>query len=78
MTEPAGEIVFRPGEGPTEQFTVEVGAVEVPDAPQTGDPGVDGAVAALRAAVAGPLEDQVVAYDAVHRALQDRLADVEG
>ena len=52
--------------------------VDVPEAPQTGDPGVDEAVARLREAVAGPLDGQVVAYDAVHRALQDRLADVEG
>jgi hypothetical protein len=27
---------------------------------------------------AGSLEEQVVAFDAVHRTLQDRLADVEG
>ena len=51
---------------------------EVPEAPLTGDAGVDEAVARLREAVAGPLDGQVAAYDAVHRALQDRLADVEG
>ena len=51
---------------------------DVPEAPQTGDAGVDEAVARLREAVTGPLEGQVAAYDAVHRALQDRLADVEG
>jgi hypothetical protein len=51
---------------------------DVPEAPQTGDAGVDEAVARLREAVSGPLEGQVAAYDAVHRALQDRLADVEG
>ena len=51
---------------------------DVPEAPRTGDAGVDEAVAHLREAVAGPLEGQVAAYDAVHRALQDRLADVEG
>lgn len=51
---------------------------DVPEAPQTGDAGVDEAVARLREAVSGPLDGQVAAYDAVHRALQDRLADVEG
>lgn len=54
------------------------GAVDVPEAPRTGDPGVDAAAAALREAVAGPLDGQVAAYDSAHRALQDRLADVEG
>ncbi|WP_088321084.1 hypothetical protein [Kineosporia sp. R_H_3] len=54
------------------------GPVDVPQPPQTGDAGVDDAVALLRDAVAGPLDGQVAAYDAVHRALQDRLADVEG
>lgn len=51
---------------------------DVPEAPRTGDAGVDEAVARLRESVAGPLDGQVAAYDAVHRALQDRLADVEG
>lgn len=54
------------------------GPADVPQPPQTGDAGVDDAVALLRDAVAGPLDGQVAAYDAVHRALQDRLADVEG
>ena len=52
----------------------------------TGDAAVDEAVRDLadavrdRVAVDGhhPLETQVVAFEAAHRALQDRLADVEG
>jgi hypothetical protein len=51
---------------------------DLPEAPQTGDAGVDAAVADLVAVVGGPLDGQVAAYDRVHRALQDRLADVEG
>ena len=51
---------------------------DLPEAPQTGDAGVDAAVADLVAAVGGPLDGEVAAYDRVHRALQDRLADVEG
>ena len=46
--------------------------------PVTGDAAVDAALADLATAAAGPLEEQVVAFDAVHRTLQDRLADVEG
>lgn len=53
-------------------------AEDVPEAPQTGDAGVDAAVARLAEAARGPLDGQVAAYDAAHRALQDRLADVEG
>ena len=54
------------------------GVEGVPEAPRTGDPGVDEAVARLREAVGRSLDGQVAAYDGVHRALQDRLADVEG
>jgi hypothetical protein len=53
--------------------------VDLPDPPQTGDPDVDMAIAAVaQAVVGGSLEEQLVAYDAAHRTLQDRLADVEG
>lgn len=63
---------------------------EVPEPPQTGDAGVDAAVRELAEVVRGrlegqlegqldgPLDGQVAAYEQVHRALQDRLADVEG
>jgi hypothetical protein len=51
--------------------------IEVPEPPVTGDPLVDEAVRRIAAAVRHPLEDQVPVYDAVHRGLQDRLADVE-
>jgi hypothetical protein len=46
--------------------------------PVTGDPVVDEAVAQLASVTALLTEDQPAAYDAVHRVLQDRLADVEG
>ncbi len=55
-----------------------IGAAEVPVPPATGDPDVDAALARLAAAAAGTPEQQVGAFDAVHRTLQDRLADVEG
>jgi hypothetical protein len=50
---------------------------DVPEPPQTGDQAVDEAVLRLAAAAHEPLETQVTAFDAAHRALQDRLADVE-
>ena len=45
--------------------------------PQTGDPAVDGAVAALAEVTAQPLEERLGVLEHVHRTLQDRLADVE-
>jgi hypothetical protein len=48
-----------------------------PGPPVTGDQAVDAVVAALAAAVAEPLEDRLGVLETVHRALQDRLADVE-
>jgi hypothetical protein len=51
---------------------------DVPDPPHTGDPAVDQVISAVAAAVGGPLEEQLAAYDTAHRTLQDRLADVEG
>jgi hypothetical protein len=52
--------------------------IEFPDPPQTGDAEVDEAITAVAVAVQGPLEDQLAVYEAAHRTLQDRLADVEG
>jgi hypothetical protein len=51
---------------------------DFPDPPQTGDADVDKAIGALAQAVGGPLEEQLTVYEAAHRTLQDRLADVEG
>lgn len=51
--------------------------IDVPEPPVTGDAVVDEAVRLVAKAVLHPLEDQVPVYDAVHRGLQDRLADVE-
>ena len=53
-------------------------AFEVPDPPQTGDVDVDTAINAVAAAMDGPLEEQLAVYEAAHRTLQERLADVEG
>lgn len=54
------------------------GPADVPEPPQTGDSAVDEVVTWLAAAAAGPLDTHVAVYEAVHRTLQDRLADVEG
>lgn len=52
---------------------------EVPDPPATGDPDVDEALARLHAgASTGDLDAQADAGESVHRALQDRLADLGG
>jgi hypothetical protein len=51
---------------------------DLPQPPHTGDELVDAAVERLSRAATAPLEDQLAVYDAVHRTLQDRLADVEG
>lgn len=50
----------------------------VPEPPDTGDSEVDAALRALTVVVRGSLPDQVAGYETAHRALQDRLADVEG
>jgi hypothetical protein len=64
------------GAGPDGVRTPQDGAVRA--APTTSDAGVDQALAQLRAAVDSPLEHQVEAYVGAHRALQDRLADLDG
>lgn len=46
--------------------------------PQTGDPALDEMLRALAQASEIPLEDQLPVIEAVHRGLQDRLADVDG
>ena len=51
-------------------------AEELP--PATGDPSVDQATAEVAATFGEPLETRLAAYERAHRALQDRLADVEG
>jgi hypothetical protein len=52
--------------------------IDFPDPPQTGDAEIDQAISALAQAIGGPLEEQLTVYEAAHRTLQDRLADVEG
>ena len=54
------------------------GSADHPEAPHTGDDAVDAAVQLLAGVCDRPLDDQLSVYDAVHRTLQDRLADVEG
>lgn len=50
-----------------------------PDAgPVTGDAAVDEALRTLRGVEDRDLRSQVAAFEDVHRALQDRLADAEG
>jgi hypothetical protein len=50
---------------------------EVPEPPVTGDAMVDDATRRVALAARESLDIQVAVYDAVHRGLQDRLADVE-
>jgi metal-dependent amidase/aminoacylase/carboxypeptidase family protein len=57
---------------------VTTGSADHPEAPHTGDDAVDAAVQLLAGVCDRPLDDQLAVYDAVHRTLQDRLADVEG
>jgi hypothetical protein len=51
---------------------------ELPELPQTGDLGVDEALGRLAGITAATLEEQLPVLESVHRALQDRLADVDG
>ena len=44
----------------------------------TSDDAVDQALSALAGLEGRPLRDHVAVFDAVHGALQDRLADAEG
>jgi len=54
-------------------------AARVPaDVPVTGDDVVDDAVALLQGLDDVPVAERPEVFDAVHRTLQDRLADVEG
>jgi hypothetical protein len=48
------------------------------DSPATGDDAVDEALTRLATLDGAPLAQHVAAFDAVHAALQDRLADTEG
>jgi len=63
---------------PTADVTVEDVTLDEVKAPVTGDEDVDALIAQLVAHAAVPLEDQLPILEAVHRTLQDRLADVEG
>ncbi len=56
----------------------DLGDTALAQAPATGDPGLDEALRELALASAISLEDQLPVIEAVHRTLQDRLADVEG
>jgi hypothetical protein len=62
---------------PTSERSSASPGAELPEPPATGDQAVDEVVAALAAVVAEPLEDRLDVLETVHRALQDRLADVE-
>jgi hypothetical protein len=66
--------------GPDEtDATPEPAEPHIGEPPATGDADVDAALADLRSAVTQtPLEEQIEAFEAVHRTLQSRLTDVEG
>lgn len=53
-------------------------AAVVGDDGRTGDDAVDEALTRLEALGDAPLREHVAVFDAVHGALQDRLADTEG
>ncbi len=76
-TEAEKEPVIEPVIEPEPEFDEEP-VFDIPDPPQTGDADVDQAISALAQAIGGPLEEQLTVYEAAHRTLQDRLADVEG
>lgn len=75
--DPTAGVVEALEEGAFEDTPFDDSPFEVPEPPVTGDPIVDEAARRVGAAVQEPLDTQVAVYDAVHRALQDRLADVE-
>ena len=74
----AEEATEEPDETGAAEPVDEEPALDYPDPPRTGDAAVDEAIEAVAHAVRGPLEEQLAVYDAAHRTLQDRLADVEG
>lgn len=67
-------------EGPqaTSDAPVEDAVPDAVEAPVTGDAAVDDAVTRLAQLQGATLEEQLPVLEAVHRTLQDRLADVEG
>ncbi|WP_298460205.1 hypothetical protein [uncultured Cellulomonas sp.] len=54
-----------------------VAAAGDPTGGVTGDPAVDEALGRLRALDGAPVHEHVAVFEAVHAALQGRLADVE-
>ena len=56
----------------------EPGHSVLPPAPDTGDAQVGAAIASLAGVAELPASEQVAVFEAVHGALTDRLADVEG
>lgn len=67
-------------EDPADEGSESVGdrdVIELPEPPPTGDDLVDEAIARAAQVAAEPPEAQVEVIEAVHRTLQDRLADVE-
>jgi hypothetical protein len=80
---PGSELPRRPVPSPADAWDgdLAVGQTVAEDelqAPVTGDEDVDALIAQLAAHAAVPLEEQLPILEAVHRTLQDRLADVEG
>ncbi len=79
-----GDVLTHPVEGglphagAADQTVGQALAEDELQAPVTGDEDVDALIAQLVAHAAVPLEEQLPILEAVHRTLQDRLADVEG
>ena len=73
----SGQPTEPPDDTPAAAEDVPPPAVDLPESPVTGDPVLDEATRRVAETFGEPLEVQVEAYERAHRALQDRLADVE-
>ena len=73
VTEPVAEPVA----GPIAEPVVGFDAGTAPGAGETGHPDVDTALAELARAERLPPDQQIAAYESVHRTLQDTLRTIE-
>jgi hypothetical protein len=75
-----GDAVVRPTPASVRRESPTASSALVEDGSEgpTGDPHVDEALTRLDGLDDAPLREHVAVFDAVHGALQDRLADAEG
>ncbi|WP_239070123.1 hypothetical protein [Cellulomonas chitinilytica] len=72
------DVAARPTPASVRRDASTDGTAGAPSAGPTGDAHVDEALTRLDGLDDAPLREHVAAFDAVHGALQDRLADAEG